>query len=176
MNGALVLIHLHVHLHQLRHLPLLQLQDWSIEYFDPATCSSTRCTCSSSSVHHHQYESIIIIQQTPQTLSYYRSEGPITTIGIAGQTKPISPHSNHSRERDNQEALACYDKTARVEQKEEDRQNMTARTGQPEQEARTRQPEQDNQNRTAKREQPEQHSQNGTAEQSMQNRTDRTGF
>ncbi len=42
---------------------------------------------------HHQYESINIIQQTPPTLSQYRSEGPITTIDIAGQTKPISPHS-----------------------------------------------------------------------------------
>ncbi len=44
-------------------------------------------------VHHHQYESIIIIQQTPPTLSQYRSEIPITTIDIAGQMKPISPHS-----------------------------------------------------------------------------------
>jgi hypothetical protein len=39
-------------------------------YFDPAN--------------HHQYESINIIQQTPPTLSEYRSEGPITTIDITG--------------------------------------------------------------------------------------------
>ncbi len=36
----------------------------------PATCSSTRCTC--SSIQHHHLESINIIQQTPLTLSYYR--------------------------------------------------------------------------------------------------------
>ncbi len=41
--------------------------------------------------YHHQFESINIIQQTPPT--QYRSEGPITTIDIAGQMKQISPHS-----------------------------------------------------------------------------------
>ncbi len=39
-------------------------------YFDPAK--------------HHQYESINIIQQTPPTLSLYRSGGPITTVDVAG--------------------------------------------------------------------------------------------
>jgi hypothetical protein len=37
-----------------------------------------------SCIQHHLYESINIIQQTPLTLSWYRSEGPITTIDIAG--------------------------------------------------------------------------------------------
>ncbi len=60
----------------------------------------SRCTRWRTPVHHHQYESINIIQQTPPTLSLYRSEGPITTIDIVGLTKPISPHSSHSRGRD----------------------------------------------------------------------------
>ncbi len=37
---------------------------------------------------HHLYESINIIQQTPPTLSQYKSEGPITIINIAGQMEP----------------------------------------------------------------------------------------
>ncbi len=40
-------------------------------------------------IHHHRYESINIIQQTPPTLSQYRSEGSITIIDTARQTKPI---------------------------------------------------------------------------------------
>jgi hypothetical protein len=38
--------------------------------------------CSSTS--HHLFDSINIIQQTPSTLSLYRSEGPISFIDIAG--------------------------------------------------------------------------------------------
>ncbi len=34
--------------------------------------------------HHHRFESINITQQTPPTLSLYRSEGPITIIDTVG--------------------------------------------------------------------------------------------
>ena len=68
---------------------------------DPEPCSgisillpATRLYLFKFICHHHQYESINIIHQTPPTLSQYRSEGPITIIDITGQTKPISPSSN----------------------------------------------------------------------------------
>ncbi len=56
---------------------------------DPELCSGISIPLT---VQYHQYESLNIIQQTPPTLSQYRSEGPITIIDIAEQTKPISPH------------------------------------------------------------------------------------
>ncbi len=67
---------------------------------DPEPCSGISilypCTC--SSIQHHHFESINIIQQTPPTLSQYRSEGPITIIDITGQTKPIFPKQTISAE------------------------------------------------------------------------------